>query len=50
MTETSLFDVSSEKLIWSAAGSTRTGTQDQKLIKDYVAMMVDAMRREKVVP
>jgi len=50
LTETSLFDVATEKLIWSAAGSTKTGAQDQKLIKDYVAMMVEAMRKEKVVP
>lgn len=49
-TETSLFDVDTEKLIWSAAGTTRTGGKDQKLIRDYVAMMVDAMRRDKVVP
>jgi hypothetical protein len=50
MTETSLFDVASEKLIWSAAAATRIGGKDQKLIKDYVATMMDAMRKDKVVP
>ncbi len=50
MTETSLFDVASEKLIWSAAGVTRIGDKDQKMIKDYVAMMMDAIRRDKVIP
>jgi len=50
MTETSLFDVVSEKLIWSAAAATRIGGKDQKMIKDYVAMMMDAIRKDKVVP
>jgi hypothetical protein len=50
MTETSLFDAATEKLIWSAAGVTRIGDKDQKLIKDYVAMMMNALRRDKVVP
>lgn len=50
MTETSLFDVASEKLIWSAAGVTKLGDKDQKMIKDYVAMMMDAIRKDKVVP
>ena len=49
LTETSLFDVASEKLIWSASASTRTATQDQKLIRDYVAMMVAAMHKDKVL-
>jgi hypothetical protein len=50
ITETSLFDVASEKLIWSAAGVTRIGDKDQKMIKDYVAMMMNAIRRDKVIP
>jgi hypothetical protein len=50
LTETSLYEVVSEKLIWSAAATTKLGGKDQKMIKDYVAIMVDAMRKEKVVP
>jgi len=50
MTETSLFDVASEKLIWSAAAVTRVGGKDQKLIKDYVATMMDAIRKDKMAP
>lgn len=50
MTETSLFDASTQKLIWSAAGVTRVGDKDQKLIRDYVATIMDAMRKDKVTP
>jgi len=50
LTETSLYDVASQKLIWSAAGVTRIEGKDQKLIKDYVSLMVDAMRKDKIVP
>jgi hypothetical protein len=50
MTETSLFDVASEKMIWSAAGVTRIGDKDQKMIKDYVDLMMKAIRKDKVVP
>jgi hypothetical protein len=50
MTETSLFDAISQRLIWSGAAATRIGDKDQKLIKDYVATMIDAIRKDKVVP
>jgi len=50
MTETSLFDAASAKLIWSAAGVTLINDKDQQMIKDYVAMMMDAIRKDKVVP
>ena len=50
MTETSMYDAATEKLIWSAAGMTKVGGKDQKLIKDYVATIMDAMRKDKVVP
>jgi hypothetical protein len=50
MTETSLFDVASEKMIWSGAGVTLIGDKDQQMIKDYVAMMMDAIRKDKIVP
>ena len=50
LTETSLYEVATEKLIWSAAATTRLWDKDQKLVKDYVARMMDVMRKEKIVP
>jgi len=49
-TETSLFDVASEKMIWSGVGDTWIKDKEQKLIKDYVALMMEAIRKSKVVP
>jgi hypothetical protein len=49
-TETSLFDVASEKMIWSGAGDTWINDKEQKIIKDYVALMMEAIRKSKVVP
>lgn len=48
-TETSLFDVASEKMIWSGAGDTWISDREQKLIKDYVSLMMEAMRESKLV-
>jgi len=50
ITATSLYDAATAKLIWSAEATTRMGDKDQKLIKDYAATMMDAMRKEKLVP
>jgi len=50
MTETSLFDVATEKMFWSGAGDTWMRDSDQKMIKDYVAMMMEAIRKDKVIP
>lgn len=50
MTETSIYQAATEKLIWSAAGVTRIGEKDRNMIKNYVATIMDAMRRDKVVP
>jgi hypothetical protein len=49
-TETSLFDVASEKMIWSGVGDTWIADKEQKLIKDYVSLMMEAIRKSKVVP
>jgi len=49
-TETSLFDVASEKMIWSGVGDTWIKDKDQKMIKDYVALMMEAVRKSKVLP
>jgi hypothetical protein len=50
LTETSLYDTASQKLLWSAAGVTRIEGKDQKMLKDYVSMMADAMRKDKIMP
>jgi hypothetical protein len=50
MAETNLYDVATEKLIWTAASETKIEGKVQKLIKTYVAVIMDAMRKEKVVP
>jgi hypothetical protein len=50
-TETSLFDVASEKMIWSGVGDTWwIKDKEQKILKDYVALMTEAIRKSKVVP
>jgi hypothetical protein len=50
-TETSLFDVASEKMVWSGVGDTWwIKDKEQKIIKDYVSMMMEAIRKSKVVP
>jgi hypothetical protein len=49
-TETSLFDVASEKMFWSGVGDTWIKDKEQKMIKDYVALMMEAIRKSKVVP
>ena len=49
-TETSLFEVASEKLIWSGIGDTWIKDNDQKVIRDYVTLMMEAMHKSKVVP
>ena len=50
MAETNLFDVASDKLIWTASSETRIEGKVQKLIKAYVAAIIDAMLDQKVVP
>jgi hypothetical protein len=50
MAEANLYDVATEKLIWTASTETRMGETAQKTIKTYVAVIMDAMRKQKVVP
>jgi hypothetical protein len=50
MAEANLYDVATEKLIWTASTATRLGEPDQKMIKTYVAVIMEAMRKQKVVP
>lgn len=48
--ETSLYDVATEKLIWTATSETWVSEADQKLIKTYVNVMMDSLRKNKLVP
>lgn len=50
MAEANLYDVATEKLIWTAATQTKVGEKSQKLIKTYVAVIMDAMGKQKVLP
>jgi hypothetical protein len=50
LAETNLFDVATEKLIWTAASETKIEGRVQKLIKTYVDVIMDAMRDQKIVP
>ena len=50
MAEANLYDVANGKLIWTASTETKVGEKIQKIIKNYVAVIMDAMRKQKVVP
>jgi hypothetical protein len=49
MTETGLYDVATENLIWSAASETKIDGTTEKLIKTYVSVIMDAMRKQNVI-
>ncbi len=48
--ETSLYDAKTDKLIWTATSETRVSESSQNLIKAYVGVMMDSLRKNKVVP
>ena len=48
--ELSLYDVATEKLIWTAMSDTWLSEGEQKLVKDYVALMMESMRKQKLFP
>ncbi len=48
--ETSLYDAMTGKPIWTATSETRVSESSQKLIKAYVGVMMDSLRKNKVVP
>jgi hypothetical protein len=50
MAEANLYDVATGKLIWTASTQTKVGERTQKIIKNYVAVIMGAMRKQKVVP
>jgi hypothetical protein len=50
LAEANLYDVATEKLIWTAATETRIGGKSEKMIKTYVAVIMEEMRKQKMVP
>jgi len=48
--ESSLYDAATEKLIWTATSETWMSEGDQKLAKTYVAVMMESLRKQKIVP
>ena len=48
--ETNLYDAATEKLVWTAASDTWMGAEDQKLVKQFVALITDSLLKQKIVP
>jgi hypothetical protein len=46
--ESRLYDVATEKLIWTATSDTWLSEGEQKLVKDYVAVMMETLRKQKL--
>lgn len=47
--ETNLYDIETEKLIWSARSETEMTEGDQQLIKTFVKVMIDRLALEGIV-
>jgi hypothetical protein len=50
MAEANLYEVATEKLIWTAVTETKIGRNTEKMIKTYVAVIMEEMRKQKLVP
>ena len=48
--ESSLYDVATEKLIWTATSETWMSEGDQKLARTYAGVMMDSLRKHKIFP
>ena len=48
--ESNLYDAASEKLVWTATSDTWMAEENQKLVKTFVAMMMDSLRKQKIFP
>jgi hypothetical protein len=48
--ESSLYDVVTEKLIWTATSDTWLSEGEQKLAKTYVSVMMENLRKQKLFP
>lgn len=50
LAEANLYDVATEKLIWSAETETKIGGKSEKTIKAYVAVIMEELRKQRLVP
>ena len=48
--EANLYDVASEKLVWSATSDTWLNVSQPQAIKTFVAVMMESLRKQKIVP
>jgi hypothetical protein len=48
--ESSLYDVATEKLIWTATSDTWLSEGDQKSARTYVEIMMESLRKQKLFP
>ena len=49
MVESNLYDPATEKLVWTATSDTWMSEGNQKLVKTFVAIMMESLRKEKIV-
>ena len=47
--ESNLFDAATEKLVWTATSDTWLADSNQKLVKDFVTIMMESLRKQKLV-
>jgi hypothetical protein len=47
--DTNLYDVSTEKLIWSAISETFVEGSDEKLIKELIKLITDNLSKQNVL-
>jgi hypothetical protein len=50
MIESNLYDSAAEKLVWTATSDTWMSEGNQKLVKTFVAIMMESLRKQKIVP
>ena len=49
MVESNLYDAATEKLVWTATSDTWLADANQKLVKDFVTIMMESLRKQKLV-
>ena len=48
--ESNLYDAATEKLIWTATSDTKLSEAEQEMIQTFVGVMVESLRKKKLVP
>ena len=48
--ESNLYEAATEKLVWTATSDTWMAESNEKLIKTFVTMMMESLRKQKIVP